>query len=143
MKNIVAVQTQVIWDVSNAAQDDQGNPDASKMTAADWNKIIDAAGKVRQASQRLAKADHVVAAAPGVKIEGEGNAGVAGAKQVQAALEKNPAEFRARSTALVAAMEQIIAAAKAKDAAKVFEVSGALDQVCEDCHQKFWYPGQK
>jgi cytochrome c556 len=40
-------------------------------------------------------------------------------------------------------MEQIIAAAKAKDAAKVFEVSGALDQVCEDCHQKFWYPGQK
>lgn len=143
MKNDVAVQTQVIWDVGNRAQDDQGNPDASKMSAADWTKIIEAAGKVRQASQTLAKADHVIAAAPGVKIEGEGNEGVAGAKQVQAAIDKNPAEFRTRSQALATSMDQIVTAAKAKDAAKVFEVSGVLDQVCEDCHQKFWYPGQK
>jgi cytochrome c556 len=143
MKNVVAPQTQVIWDVSNGAQDDQGNPDASKMTAADWTKIIDAAGKVQQASQTLAKADHAIAAAPGVKIEGEGNEGVAGAKQVQAAIDKNPAEFRTRAQALATSMDQIVAAAKAKNAAKVFEVSGILDQVCEDCHQKFWYPGQK
>jgi hypothetical protein len=143
MKNVVAGQTQVIWDVSNAAQDDSGNPDASKLTAADWNKIIAAAEKVKQASQTLAKADHVIAAAPGVKIEGEGNAGAAGAKQVQAALDKDPAEFRTRSQALATSMDQIVAAAKAKNAAKVFEVSGTLDQVCEDCHQKFWYPGQK
>src|ERR1043165_5881234 len=127
MKNVVAPQTQVIWDVSNGAQDDQGNPDASKRTAADWNKIIDAAGKVKQASQTLAKADHAIAAAPGVKIEGEGNEGVAGAKQVQAALDKDPAEFRTRAQALAASMDQIVAAAKAKDAAKVFEVSGILD----------------
>jgi hypothetical protein len=32
MKNDVAVQTQVIWDVGNRAQDDQGNPDASKLS---------------------------------------------------------------------------------------------------------------
>lgn len=143
MKSVVAVQTQVIWDVSNGAQDDQGNPDASKLAAADWNKIIDAAGKVRQASQTLARAEHVIAAAPGVKLEGEGNEGVASAKQVQAALDKDPAEFRTRSQALATSMDQIVAAAKAKNAAKVFEVSGVLDQVCEDCHQKFWYPGQQ
>jgi len=143
MKDVVAPQTQVIWDISNEAQDDQGNPDASKMTAAGWNKIIAAAEKVKQASQTLAKADHAIAAAPGVKIEGDGNEGVAGAKQVQAAIDKDPAEFRTRATALATSMDQIVAAAKAKSAAKVFEVSGVLDQVCEDCHQKFWYPGQK
>jgi cytochrome c' len=143
MKNVVAVQTQVIWDVSNGAQDDKGNPDASKLTAADWNKIIDAAGKARQASLTLAKADHVIASAPGVKIEGEGNEGSASAKQVQAALDKNPAEFRTDSSALATTMEQIATAAKAKNAAKVFELSGNLDQVCENCHQKFWYPAQK
>jgi cytochrome c556 len=113
------------------------------MTAAGWNKIIAAAEKVKQASQTLAKADHAIAAAPGVKIEGEGNEGVAGAKQVQAAIDRDPAEFRTRATALATSMDQIVAAAKAKSAAKVFEVSGVLDQVCEDCHQKFWYPGQK
>lgn len=143
MKNVIALQTQVIWDIGNEAQDDQGNPDASKLTGADWNKIIDAAGKVRQASQTLARADHVIAAAPGVKIEGEGNEGVAGAKQVQAAIDKSPAEFRTLSQALATSMDQIVVAAKAKNAAKVFEVSGILDQVCEDCHTKFWYPAQK
>jgi cytochrome c556 len=143
MKNTVAVQTQVIWDVGNRAQDDQGNPDASKLAAADWNKISDAATKVRQASQTLARADHVLAAAAGVKIEGEGNAGSLGAKQVQALIDANPAAFKTMSQALAASMDQIGAAAKAKDAAKLFEVSGALDQVCESCHIKFWYPEQK
>ena len=143
MKNVVAVQTQVVWDIGNRAQDDRGNPDASKLAAADWTKIIDAATKVRQASQTLARADHVQAAAPGMKIEGEGNSGALGAKQVQALIDKDPAGFRAMSQALAGSMEQIGAAAKAKDAAKLFEVSGALDQVCESCHTKFWYPEQK
>ena len=30
MKNVVAVQTQVVWDIGNQAQDDQGNPDAHR-----------------------------------------------------------------------------------------------------------------
>lgn len=143
MKNVVAVQTQVIWDVGNQAQDDQGNPDASKLAAADWTKITDAAAKAKQASQTLARADYVQAAAAGVKIEGEGNSGALGAKQVQALIDKDPAAFRAMSQALATSMDQIGAAAKAKDAAQLFEVSGALDQVCEDCHMKFWYPEQK
>lgn len=143
MKSIVAVQTQVIWDVGNQAQDDQGNPDPSRLAAGDWNKIIDAAGKVRQVAQALAQSEHVVVAAPGVKIEGEGNPDALGVKQVQAAIDANPAEFRARSQALAASMGQIVAAAKAKDARTLFDVSGALDQVCEDCHVKFWYPEQK
>lgn len=96
--NIVAAQTQVIWDVGNQAQDDQGNPDASKLAAGDWSKIVDAAGKVRQVAQTLAQSAHVIVAAPGAKIEGEGNADALDAKQVQAAIDAQPAEFRARST---------------------------------------------
>jgi hypothetical protein len=138
MKSIVAVQTQVIWDVGNQAQDDQGNPDASKLTAGDWSRIVDAAGKVRQVAQTWAQPGHIVVAAPGVKIEGEGNADARSAQQVQALIDANPAEFRARSQALAASMEQIIAAAKVKDAKTLFDLSGALDQVCEDCHMKFW-----
>jgi cytochrome c556 len=143
MKNIVAVQTQVIWDVGNKAQDDQGNPDASRLAAGDWSKIVDAGGKVRQVAQTLAQSDRFLAAAAGVKIDGEGNPGALNAQQVQAALDENPAAFRDLSKALAASMDQIIAAAKARDAAKLFDVSGALDQVCENCHVKFWYPEQK
>jgi hypothetical protein len=142
MKNVVAVQAQVIWDVSNEAQDDEGNPDASKLSAGDWAKIIESAGKVREAARTLGRADHVLAAPPGVKIEGEVSPGVAGAKQVQAAIDSNPSAFRTRSQELAASMDEIVAAAKAKDATKLFEVSGSLDQVCENCHIQFWYPEQ-
>src|ERR1044072_7972539 len=71
MKNIVAMQTQAIWDVGNKAQDDQGNPDPSKLAAGDWSKIIDASVKVRQVAQTLAQSEHVLVAPPGVKIDGE------------------------------------------------------------------------
>jgi cytochrome c556 len=125
------------------AQDDQGNPDASKLAADDWTQLTDAAGKVRQVAQTLTHSEHILAAAPGVKIDGEGNPDAPGAKQVQAALDANPKEFQALSQALATSMDQVVAAAKAKDAAKLFDVSGALDQVCEDCHVKFWYPEKK
>ncbi len=143
MKNVVAVQAQLIWDVGNRAQDDQGNPDAAKLKPTDWTRIIAAGGKVKQAAQALAQAEHVMAAAPGQKLDGEGNPGTFGAKQVQSAIDANPKVFRAFAQALGVSMDQIVAAAQTKDAAKLFDVSGRLDQVCEDCHVQFWYPEQK
>ncbi len=62
---------------------------------------------------------------------------------MQAAIDANPAEFRALAQTLSVSMDQVVAAAKAKDAAKLFDVSGGLDQVCENCHMRFWYPEQK
>jgi hypothetical protein len=144
MKNVVAIQTQVIWDVGNNAQDDSGNPDASKMKAADWAKVAGAAGKVRDAAQALAKAPHVMAAAPGQKIDGEGGTpGAFGAKEVQKVIDAKPKVFQAFAVQLTQSMEELIAASKAKDAKKLFDVSGRLDQECEGCHMQFWYPDEK
>jgi hypothetical protein len=144
MKNIVAVQTQVIWDVGNNAQDDKGNPDASKLKAADWSKAADAAGQVKAAALTLAKAPHVMAAAPGQKIDGEGKTpGAYGAKQVQKAIDANPKVLQAFAQQLSASMDELVVAARAKDAKKFFDVSGRLDEECEGCHTQFWYPDEK
>jgi cytochrome c556 len=144
MKNVVALQTQVIWDVGNNAQDDNGNPDATKLKAADWAKVATAAGKVKDAAQKLATAPKVMAAAPGQKIDGEGGTpGAFGAKEVQKAIDANPAVFKGFATQLVGSMDELLAAAKAKDAKKLFDVSGRLDQECEGCHMKYWYPDEK
>jgi cytochrome c556 len=143
MKKIVAVQAQVIWDVGNQAQDDKGNPDASKLKPTDWTKIVTAGTQVKTVAQTLAKADHVMASAPGQKIDGEGGSPDAPtAKQVQGYLDANPQVFRAFAQALSVSMDQIVGAAQAKNAQKLFDVSGNLDQICEDCHVKFWYPNQ-
>jgi hypothetical protein len=60
-----------------------------------------------------------------VKIDGEGNPDAPGARQVQAALAANPREFQALSQALATSMDQVVAAAKAKDAAKAVSTSPA------------------
>jgi cytochrome c556 len=143
MKNVVAIQTQVLWDVTNNAQDDKGDPDPTKLKAADWAKLADAAGKVKAAAQKLGAAPHVMAAAPGQKISGEGGAGAFGAKEVQKAIDANPKVFQGFSQQLVASMNELIAGTQKKDAKKVFEVAGRLDQECEGCHQQFWYPNEK
>jgi cytochrome c556 len=144
MKNIVATQAQVIWDVGNQAQNDKGDPDPSKLKPADWAKLVTAGTQVKQVAQTLAKADHVMASAPGQKIDGEGgSADAPTAKQVQGYIDKEPQVFRAFAQALSGSMDQIVAAAQAKNAAKLFDVSGNLDQICEDCHVKFWYPNQQ
>jgi cytochrome c556 len=144
MKNIVAVQTQVIWDVGNNAQDDSGNPDPRKMKPADWAKVNDAASKVKDALQSLAKAPHVMAAAPGQKIDGEGGTpGAFGAKEVQKAIDAQPKVFQAFAIQLSGSMDELLAAVKAKNTQKFFDVSGRLDQECEVCHQTFWYPDEK
>ena len=144
MKKVVAVQTQVIWDVGNNAQNDKGDPDPSKLKPADWAKLSGAAGKVKDALQTLAKADKVTVAGAGQKIDGEGGTpGAFGAKEVQKAIDANPKVFKAFATQLSGSMDELLAAVKVKNAQKMFDVSGRLDQECEGCHQQFWYPDEK
>jgi uncharacterized protein YPO0396 len=143
MKNVVAVQTQVIWDVTNNAQDDKGDPDPTKLKAADWSKLADAAGQVKSAAQKLASAPHVMAAAAGEKIDGEGAKEAPSAKSVQKGIDANPKALQAFAQQLVGSMDEIIAGAKTKNAKKVFDVAGRLDQECEGCHMQFWYPDEK
>lgn len=142
MKDVVAVQTQIVWDISNNVQDNLGNLDASKMTAADWSRIGAAAGKVRDVSRTLAATDHIVVAAPGQKLQDEENPGAFNAKAVQTVIDANPKAFNAFAQALATNMNEIVVAAQARDAKKTNDAVSRLDQVCEQCHTQFWYPNQ-
>lgn len=142
MKNVIAVQSQVIWDIGGRAQDDDGNPDASKLKAADWNQIVVASNKVKRTAQSLVHADHIVVAGPGKKLQDEENPGAASAGVVQKAIDANPKVFMAFAQQLATAMDGIAAAAQSKNAASFAERSGELDKVCEGCHLQFWYPQQ-
>lgn len=143
MKNVVAVQTQVVWDVSNDATDEDGNPDGSKLKPADWQKIASAARRVSEVAKRYAGEGPIVVVAPGQKIDGEGTANAWGGKEVQRAIDANPAAFRAFSGQMGTAMDRIVTATGKRDAKALADVAGSLDQVCESCHMAFWYPDQK
>jgi cytochrome c556 len=133
----------VIWDVGNNAQNDQGDIDPAKLTAADWTKLVGAAGKVKRAAQSLAGAAHVTAAAAGQKLQDEGSPGAFKAADVQKVIDGQPKVMNAMAQALVSSMDEVLAAVAKHDGHKLADASGRLDEVCEACHKVFWYPNQK
>jgi hypothetical protein len=142
MKDTVVPKTQVIWDITNAAQDDMGNVTADALKAGDWAKISGAARESSRAVRNLLAQPRVVTAPPGIKIQGEGAPGAFGAREVQQTIDANPAAFVAFEKQLLAAMNGIVTATKARDAEKVGSLAGELDGICEACHKVFWYPQQ-
>ena len=142
MKEVVAPKAQILWDVGNKIMDDDGNADGSKLKPADWTNLAAAAAAMKDASARIAAAPRVAVVAPGMKIEGEGAPGSSSAKQIQAYIDKNPRAFAAQAQALVTVTNGFLDAAKTRDAVKLMTASAKLDEACEACHVKFWYPEQ-
>jgi hypothetical protein len=53
---------------------------------------------------------------------------------------KDPVEWNARVEALRNVGLSALDVIKKKDAAKLWDVSDALDEACENCHRSYWYP---
>jgi cytochrome c556 len=142
MSQVIAPQAQIIWNIGNAALDNDGNIDGAKISQSQWDQVLTAARQLKTAAHELARAGRVIVAAPGVKIQDEENAGAADARAVQRYIDTKPKIFRSDSRTLEAAADKLLAAAAAHDSAAYSSVSGSLDEVCEHCHQGFWYPQQ-
>lgn len=143
MKDVIAPQTQIVWDVGNKAMNDKGDADGSKLTDDDWKQIIAAGNEVSASIKALAGSDHLKAAQPGVKIQSEGNPGAWGAADVQKAIDADPKGFKVQAMKLAAAVDATVAAAKARDAQSLQDNSNQIDGICEDCHKQYWYPNPK
>ncbi len=149
MTEVMAPNTQTIWDISSRAFNAKGDGlDPSKISSADWAQLGAAGRALRDRAQVLANASHVTAAAPNEHIMGADAAGApskighewdaANAKRVQAMIDANPALFAERARVLAEAGDAIVKAAPTRDVSKLYEVSSGMDEVCDGCHQKFW-----
>jgi cytochrome c556 len=142
MKSVLAPQAQVLWDISNKGMNDQGEPDASKLKDEDWAKIASAAKMLQSSATELADAKSIIVARTGEKIQDEENPGASTAQQVQGFIDRDIQSFSVMARALANSGADFAAAAKEHDAAKLANASGSLDQVCESCHLRYWYPQQ-
>lgn len=79
----------------------------------------------------------------GAKLEDHGTPGNLTAEESEQAIDKNRDTFLAFAKALRDVGVSMLAAADAKNPQGIIDAGDTLDQVCEGCHLKFWYPGQK
>lgn len=142
MKGTVAPQAQILWDIGNKALDDEGNASAAKLTPVDWTKLAGAAQKMKDAAVSMAGAARIGIAPPGARLQDEGTPGQATSRQIQAYIDANPKDFAEHARAMAEVSDGFLKAAGSKDAKTLGEASAKLDEVCEACHVKYWYPEQ-
>lgn len=134
----------VIWETSSRSYGQDGNAQEGSLTDKDWLAIELAARKLHDGATIIIRNPDLKATRPGVKILDEGTEPAAvTAAQVATYLDRDRPGLAKEANALSTIALSIETAAKAHDAPTVVKLSEDLDDVCEGCHQKFWYPEQK
>jgi hypothetical protein len=131
-----------LWDITNKSQDDNGNLDGRKLTAASWAQLLEIGKALKEGGKTLATSSGVVVAPPGARLQDEGSTGASKAADVQRYIDAKPAEFREHAQELQKTGAAIVEAAAKHDVKKLAALSDSLDEVCENCHKLFWYPQQ-
>jgi hypothetical protein len=60
--------------------------------------------------------------------------------RIEALINQDRASFTQRAHALYDSMLPVLQAIEAKDRHKLLDAGDAIDQACENCHLKYWYP---
>ena len=133
----------VIWETSSKSYGLDGNAQSGILSPAEWDKIAKAGRDLHDGATVIADNPDIVVVKPGVKILDEGTVPEAvTAAQVEQYVDRDRPGLGQHARDLSVIALNIEAAAKARDAARTVKLSEDLDEVCESCHKRFWYPDQ-
>lgn len=128
-----------IWESVATISTTQGIEEKQPRTDAEWTEVRHKALMLVEASNLLLMEGRVVAH-PGQKLSEAGGEGDFTPEQSQAAVNAERATYVAYAEAFRGAAELVLAAIEKRDAEAMLETGGPLDEACEQCHRKFWYP---
>jgi hypothetical protein len=138
MDSIVDPSADVIWNASGTIVDkDQGTVDLFPKTAEGWLDVRRAAVRIIEGANLLMTPGRLSAPAgarsqtPGVELE---------PTEIAALINRNRAGFNSFATALRGLGWEALQASETKSTDALLDVGGRMQEVCEGCHQTFWYP---
>ena len=127
-----------IWEVTNAAMNDEGGLDPALIDREGWGRLEEAAQMLKVYGKRMAEAKAIVAGGPDL-VSGELPPGVASKEQIQAMIDVDPDGFRAVSADMASQAAALVAAAKTRDAQATGDLAAGIDGACQSCHTRYWY----
>jgi hypothetical protein len=131
-----------LWDSVSTISNENGVEEKQPRTDEEWHEVRRQAIIVAEASNLLMMEGRRVAK-EGKLLEDHGTPGNLSAEEAEKAIATDRASFVSFAQAMHAVGETMVAAADAKNVQALFDAGDKLDQVCEGCHLKFWYPQQK
>lgn len=142
MKYEVDPNADALWDAVGTYVDKHGTVVRQPRSDEEWSAAKGHAIVLAEAANLLLMDGRRVSVG-GHEVEDAGTPGNLNAAQAQAAINANRTAFLGFVKALHEVADTMLQAAEAKDANALMNAGAALDEVCEGCHLKFWYPGQR
>lgn len=124
-----------IWDSVKVISNETGMHEHRPSTSEEWAELERQAQVLLSAAEMLKAGDRAVAASGSVITPG-----TLKVAEIHALIAAERPAFNARADAFGQAAGNMLAAIKARNADKISELGGELDEACEMCHKQFYYP---
>jgi hypothetical protein len=111
-------------------------------TAEEWSEVRKQALILTEAANLLLMDGRHVAR-EGNQLEDHGTEGNLSAEESEQAIKADRVTFETFAKALRDVGKAMLVAADDRKPQGILDAGDTMDQVCEGCHLKFWYPGQK
>jgi len=131
-----------LWESVATVANEKGVEEKRPKTDEDWKAVRSQAVILAEAANLLMVEGRPVAK-EGAILEDHGVPGNLTAAESEQAIAADRASFVGFAEALREVGVQMLTAADRKDTQALFDAGYPLDEVCENCHLKFWYPGAK
>jgi hypothetical protein len=137
MQSIIDPSADVLWGASGAVVDKEGIHELAPKTQEEWLEPRRAAIRIIEGGNLLMMPGREAAAvgtkseAPGTELE---------PAEITVLIKKKRKSFDAFAKALQGVGTEALRAIESKDADLLLEVGARMENVCEGCHQTFWYP---
>jgi hypothetical protein len=140
MESIIDPSADTLWGAAGTVVDKQGIQEMFPKTPEEWLDVRRAAVRIIEGGNLLMMPGRDAAPVgtksevPGVELE---------PAEIAALIKKKRKDFNAFARALQALGLEALRASEAKDVPSLGDIGGRMEDVCESCHQTFWYPQAK
>jgi hypothetical protein len=137
MNSVIDPNVDVVWNAVKTDIDHGKQIEHAPKTDEEWAAVRHSALTVAEGANLLMMPGRPVAPpgagslSPGIELAPE---------QVRALIDKSPGGWNQFARSLQDSLQPALAAIDKKDSLALFEAGDKIDEVCESCHQIFWYP---
>lgn len=141
MADMIEPSAEFVWESVSSTVTAEGTEDKQPSTDEEWSEVRRHAIILTE-SANLLMIDGRHVAREGKQLDDHGTPGNLTADEAERAIAADRTTFIAFSQALHDAGAALLKAADDKNPQAIVAAGETLDEVCESCHLKFWYPGQ-
>ncbi|HXD16965.1 MAG TPA: hypothetical protein VN654_08110 [Vicinamibacterales bacterium] len=137
MNSVIDPNVDVVWNAVKTDIDHGKQIEHAPTNEEEWAAVRHSALTVMEGANLLMMPGRAVAPpgagslSPGIELAPD---------QVRALIDKSPSGWNQFARSLQDSVQPALAAIDKKDPQALFEAGDKIDEVCESCHQVFWYP---